>query len=972
MPTEFMRRRALAIALFVAPVATALVGAEPSSTAAARSAYAAAVALHNREVWDLATDEWRSFLETYPRDGLAPKARVYLGICQMKTGGWPAAVETFREVIKAGTDPEAVALARWELARGTFAAAQAEARPEAFRAAADRLREAVSAGGAQPQAAAATQLLGEALWQSGQKPEALASWRGFLKAHADSPLLPNVLYALGVAEAEVGADGEAMRTLARFAQEFPTHPLAADGALWRADLAARSGDLAGAEPILTALADAAPARAAEALDRLGDVRDRRGDRAGAIAAYTTLVRDHAASPLAARARLAAGRLMMDEGQADAARELLKAALAGGGIEGVVSAHLLARLALDADEPERALEAVAAGRACADALADRSALDADDLVRLDLDRGDALRRIPARRDEAVAAFDAISREHPESSLAARATVLGAATLLDRGRADAALERVEALLGRAAAHEDAVAAVRDARLVKAEAIAALDRASDAMTVLEQFVAELPDDPRAATAWFRLGELRQERPDPAAALDAFMRCRNANPTGPRAASALLAAGWCQSQLDRLPDAIATWTNLIEAHPDTVAGRAARLARADALLRRGDAKAALADVRALLAATSGGDERFDPAALGEARLLEAICLAATGDDRAAATTLETLLHDAPDAPVAGRALHELGLAQERLGDGAAAARAYATLVERFPQSPLAASAWLAAGEILWDDGDYAAARERYLAALEATDDPRGAIAERSLHKLGWTHLARGDHAAAVEAFTRQLATCPEGELATDGHALLGQELLALGRVDEARRSLATALLEPESCSSPELRAATYVRAAEAAATAGAWEESLDIARRFLAAEPGSPQAPQARYAAAWALQNLGRLDEARTRFAEIAAGPPTDLAARARLMEGEVLFAKGDHREAVKAFFKVAYGFGGEQAPAPFHPWQAQATFEAARCLEVLAKPDQARALYAELVTRYPDAEQVPAARQRLAALDAPGARP
>jgi TolA-binding protein len=86
---------------------------------------------------------------------------------------------------------------------------------------------------------------------------------------------------------------------------------------------------------------------------------------------------------------------------------------------------------------------------------------------------------------------------------------------------------------------------------------------------------------------------------------------------------------------------------------------------------------------------------------------------------------------------------------------------------------------------------------------------------------------------------------------------------------------------------------------------------------------------------------------------------------MEGEVLFEQDQHKEAIKAFFKVAYGFGEKAAPAAFHPWQAQATFEAARCFEVLEQPDKARGLYAELVERYPDSPQTPAAKKRLESL-------
>jgi TolA-binding protein len=173
------------------------------------------------------------------------------------------------------------------------------------------------------------------------------------------------------------------------------------------------------------------------------------------------------------------------------------------------------------------------------------------------------------------------------------------------------------------------------------------------------------------------------------------------------------------------------------------------------------------------------------------------------------------------------------------------------------------------------------------------------------------------------------------------------------------------------------FLRAAEAAARTDQWASSLELAERMIAAAPQSPRLPQARYAAAWALQNLGRLDEAAAGYRAVADAERTETAARARLMEGEVLFEQGRHKEAVKAFFKVAYGYGERAAPPAFHPWQAQATFEAARCFEVLGKPDQARGLYAELADRYPDSEQTPAARKRLEALgpapsSPPGARP
>ena len=178
-------------------------------------------------------------------------------------------------------------------------------------------------------------------------------------------------------------------------------------------------------------------------------------------------------------------------------------------------------------------------------------------------------------------------------------------------------------------------------------------------------------------------------------------------------------------------------------------------------------------------------------------------------------------------------------------------------------------------------------------------------------------------------------------------------------------ALADPKRLPSADLRGLAFVRGAEALASQEKWAESLATADRFIAAEPASPQTPQARYAAAWARQNLGRLDEALAGYRALADADRSEIAARARLMEGEVLFEQEQHKEAIKAFFKVAYGFGEKAAPAVFHPWQAQATFEAARCFEVLEQPDKARGLYAELVERYPDSPQTPAAKKRLESL-------
>ena len=73
---------------------------------------------------------------------------------------------------------------------------------------------------------------------------------------------------------------------------------------------------------------------------------------------------------------------------------------------------------------------------------------------------------------------------------------------------------------------------------------------------------------------------------------------------------------------------------------------------------------------------------------------------------------------------------------------------------------------------------------------------------------------------------------------------------------------------------------------------------------------------------------------------------------------FERKDYAAARNSFFKVSYGYSYPQ-------WQAEATYEAGRCFEALGKNDQAIKQYRELVEKYPQAEQPPAARQRIAEL-------
>lgn len=1053
--------------------ACAALGADDGSTSsdAARSAYAAAAALQNREAWELAAEEWTSLIASHSSDPLALKARYYLGICQARNDDWPSAARTFRDVLGSQADAATKTLARWELGRGSFLTAQKAASPEAYKEAAASLRDFLAQSPQHPQRADAMFFLGESLWQTGEREAAIDAWAKATREAASSPRMPELLYALGTGLMELKRPGEALAPLEKFAASFPDHALADDVAIWRADAAVATGKPADAEKILGTLASGKGARVADALERLGAVRWSQKKWSDSAAAYAALADRDPDGPRGIQAAASAGRGYANAGMPDKARPLLLKAASTPGGSGADAAHSLALLELAAKQPARALEIVSKKITELSAAKDR---DSARLARLELDRADALWDIPERRKEAAAAYAEVATRYPsDQSVALPALAMTALALLDQGKATEALAkadeflaapgaagsgqrlidvraiRAEALMAKgdhaaaakayrdlieshaaaaqranwqvregvalAAAkqwqrsHETLAAAVAslsgdaaaEAMFLDATALVELDKPADAVTVLaslekkhpawprreeamllgvrarreagdpkaalaqaEALVKEFPSGQLADVAWYRLGQLRQDASRHDDAIEAFTTARARKPSGSRAPWALLAAGWCHEAKGTLPAAITAWSELITSYPDSGAATAALLARGDARYRSGDFQGGLDDATAFLKAEKKGAK--DDASAAEARMLGGLCLVGVKRYADAVKAFQKLVDADPAFPAADRAAFEMGVAQLLDGKRDDAEKTFRIVVSRYPDGSRTPEAWFEIGEARFEAEAWDDAIKAYVAVIAAAAKKKelDALAEQARHKLGWSQSMKKDHAAAAKAFTEQVERHPKGSLKPDALVMLGESLFQAGDQAAASTQFSAALADPASISSDDLRGLALIRNAECAAGRRDWQASLKLAEQLDRTLPASPYAPQARYAAAWAKQNLGQLDPALDAYRALADGR-TEIAARARLMEGEVLFEKGQHKDAIKAFFKVAYGFGERNAPAAFHPWQAQATYEAARCFEAVGEPGQAAKLYAELVEWYPDSRQTPAARKRLEAL-------
>ena len=128
-----------------------------------------------------------------------------------------------------------------------------------------------------------------------------------------------------------------------------------------------------------------------------------------------------------------------------------------------------------------------------------------------------------------------------------------------------------------------------------------------------------------------------------------------------------------------------------------------------------------------------------------------------------------------------------------------------------------------------------------------------------------------------------------------------------------------------------TLLHGAQSAAQDGKWQPSLEMLDQIASKFPDTPFLGEAIYERGFAKQNLKQLDEALKDYERATELSRGKVGARGQFMIGEILFEQKKFDAAVRAFKRVMYGYGGDQAPDDVKQWQALAGYEAGRCAEV-----------------------------------------
>ena len=329
------------------------------------------------------------------------------------------------------------------------------------------------------------------------------------------------------------------------------------------------------------------------------------------------------------------------------------------------------------------------------------------------------------------------------------------------------------------------------------------------------------------------------------------------------------------------------------------------------------------------------------------------------------------PDGSLRGP---EARLARARLaaarGDGAGARGHLAPLVAlRAPTDPskpdFAATALLLGGRLATRDGDPAGARSAFLECWAGHPlAPEAADCRAALAKLPAPHAA----APSPEDALRRAEALLDGNRNEAALALLAPLLkelppagpgepfacrarAAAGRAYKKERiyDRAISTLRPVAgaCADPEVRVRSLYLLASAASIAGDRVEAVRLYRRLAREYPTHAFADDALFFAADLLARLGRLDEAREALSALVRDHPDgDYRDEARFRLAWLARRGGDRDAAVAQLLALEE----DRRDDPYE--QARAAYWRARVLAETG-PDgraAARAIWADLVTRYP----------------------
>lgn len=536
-------------------------------------------------------------------------------------------------------------------------------------------------------------------------------------------------------------------------------------------------------------------------------------------------------------------------------------------------------------------------------------------------------------EAAALYEALSKKFPKS------THVGLA-LLSAGKCWYQAGKHAQAQATLAAIDPKSAEAPEAAYWLGQALIRLDRAADALAVLDKALAAYPQSGfLSQLAFARAAALYDQPARRKEASAAYADFASKNPQHAQAPRAVYMAALAALKLEDYPTArrhaeAFLADKKLEKHelvPDVlfIAGESQvqaekpDFARAEGLYRRllieypRHTQAPQARLRiglclylskkyaeAVTHLTDAATGLKDPALVAEAQFLIGRTHQDAGRAAEAIAAFQKALQARADWQRGDEVLVALAQVQRAQKQPAEAVNQLKRLATAFPKSPFRAQALYDLGEIAYEQGKYDEAAAHYDQA--AAQAPKGDLAPLALFGSGLVWVAKKDNAQAVAAFTKLLTAHPDCSVAARAKYLRGLAYQRLKQFEPAVKDLEAYL----AAKSPEKYAAD-ARYALALCQVGLKqpERAVETLAALLQAQPDYAQADQACYEMAFALLALKKEKESAAAFRQLTTRKPdSPLAAESWFRVGEFHEKAKEPAEAAQA-----YAAGMAQARTP-----------------------------------------------------------
>jgi len=842
-----------------------------ASSEAAQAQFKAAAGLQNKGVFDLAADEWATFLKKYPDDPNALKAKHYRGVCLLQLKKYDEARQLFEEVLQKKADFEFGELTLFNLALVNTGLNKSAAAVENY----GQLLTKYPNG---RQVSQALYNRGEILYNDGKTEEALRDWLKLLERKPEGDLKSETMYSAGVALLQVKKYDEAAKLLDAFLKEYPQHAQVAEVTLYRGEAAMALGKTAEAGKLFAAAAAAKNFNLADqALMRQADVlsADKKLEEAAAL--YASLSTKFPKSEFATKAALYAGNHYYLLGKTKEAQTWLDKAVAAGREESAEAAHWLTRLALKEGKADDAWKAAAKGIA----LGDKSS----HYVELLLDQADVALELPAHAAEAADMYANIAALYPKHAQAPQALYLAAFAALQREQFDTALKHAQAFAK--SYPQDKL--TPDVQQIAAEAQLLLKQYEQADKLYKELLAKHGQHNDAELWSVRRGLALQMQKKNDEVVKYFKGVIPGLKNADQKAEAQYVLGTAQLDLKQFPDAVKSFEAALSAAPKSKLAEKYLLALGQAQRSAGDATAATATMNRLL------KEFPNSKLLDQAHFRLAEYAYAKQDWKTAAAEYGIVLKDAPTGPFAANALFGLGWTQISQQDYAAAAKSFSGLIEKHADHPLAVRGRYGRAVARQQLKEFSPAIEDlqyFLKSDLTTEEKSDAQYIQGLCQIGLNQVSEG-----VKSFETLLKNDPK----YPGADKVLYELAWAQKGDKQEKGAADAFvrLAKDYPNSPLVAEAQYHVGEYYYHDQKDYPKAADAYFAAFNKAGATDLAEKAGHKLGWAYYQQGEFDRAQQTFAsQLKNRPQGELAADAQFMVGECLFKLNKFAEALAGY--------------------------------------------------------------------------